>query len=66
MEKVIYHSHLEDTAHQGLISLYAEALDVEGISLAGQLLEELKKLDQVRCKEKLTALRTEVNGLIKI
>jgi len=59
----IYH-HLEDSARSGLLSLCAEALEVNGESLAGQSLEELQKLDQVKCKEKLALLRTEINDLI--
>jgi hypothetical protein len=58
------HHHLEDTARQGLLTLCAEAMDINGTSLAGQSLEELKKLDQVKCKEKLALLRTEINDLI--
>jgi hypothetical protein len=63
-EKIVYHSHLEDVAHQGLLSLCAEAMEVNGTSLAGQSLEELQKLDQVKCKEKLALLKTEINDLI--
>jgi hypothetical protein len=59
----IYH-HLEDSTRSGLLSLCAEAMEVNGTSLAGQSLEELQKLDQVKCKEKLSLLRQEINDIL--